>query len=267
MNSDLAKFANKKFGQNFLKDESYIDKIIQSMPNNDTLRVVEIGPGLGDLTKVLVQNKNVVAFEIDKRLCEHLSLTFKQEILEKKLLINCGDVLTYWQKGELLNEPYHLIANLPYYIATPIILKALEDTQCQSILVMVQKEVAKKFAANPKEKEFSALSVLASTVGTAKICFEVPPEAFVPQPKVTSAVLMIDKNRSWQSKEFEQFLRHAFAQPRKKLMSNLSSAIDKERVKEVFIKLGIPDNIRPHEITTDDYHKIYLNLKDYFDGK
>lgn len=267
INSDLAKFANKKFGQNFLKDESYIDKIIQSMPKSGTYSVAEIGPGLGDLTKALVRNKHVVAFEVDKRLCEHLTQTFTNEISQKKLVVNCGDVLSYWQEGVLLNEPYHLVANLPYYIATSIILKAMDDVHCQSILVMVQKEVAKKFAAKPKEKEFSSLGVLASTVGEAKICFEVPPEAFVPQPKVTSAVLSIVKHRSLESRGFEDFLRLAFAQPRKKLMSNLNIAITKDRVKQAFIDLEIAENVRPHEITTEDYHNLYFKTKDYFNGK
>ncbi len=192
---NLAEFASKKFGQNFLKNDIYLHKIIQAMPNDD-LRVAEIGPGLGDLTKELVKVRNVTAFEVDKRLCEHLKTEFEAPMQNGSFELRCGDVLERWESGSLLDEPYHLVANLPYYIATNIILKAFKDEQCQSILVMVQKEVAVKFAACVKQKEFSALSVLASSIGKATLCFEVEPEAFVPPPNVTSAVLLIEKNRS-----------------------------------------------------------------------
>ncbi|MEJ2438032.1 MAG: rRNA adenine N-6-methyltransferase family protein [Sulfurovaceae bacterium] len=95
--TDLAKFAQKKFGQNFLKDQSYIEKIVQSMSNDDK-KIVEIGPGLGDLTKELVKTKQVIAFEVDKRLCEHIAHTFEKEIKQKILTLKCGDVLASWEK-------------------------------------------------------------------------------------------------------------------------------------------------------------------------
>ncbi len=265
--SDLSKFADKKFGQNFLKDELYLRKIIQSMPN-DEHKIVEIGPGLGDLTRELLQEeKCVIAFEVDKRLCEHLNSVFKKSIDDGSLEIRCGDVLLSWENGSLVDEPYHLVANLPYYIATHIILKALKDKNCQSILVMVQKEVADKFAAKPKQKEFSSLSVLASSVGEAGVCFDVPPSAFVPPPKVTSAVLKITKERSLEDERFEEFLRSAFAQPRKKLIGNLSNIVDKHMLEEKFNALKMDTNIRPHEATLTQYEDIYNFIKETFNGK
>ena len=263
---DLASFADKKFGQNFLKNNTYIHKIIQSMPNDD-LKVAEIGPGLGDLTKELVKARNVTAFEVDKRLCEHLSKEFETATHDGRFELRCGDVLERWESGKLLDEPYHLVANLPYYIATNIILKALKDEHCRSVLVMVQKEVADKFAAKPKEKAFSALSVLASSVGKAKVCFEVEPEAFVPPPKVTSAVLLIEKNKSSDDKEFEAFLKVAFSQPRKKLSKNLQSAFSKTLVAEAFTNLNLDSNLRPHEVETSIYHHLYNVLKDNLDER
>jgi 16S rRNA (adenine1518-N6/adenine1519-N6)-dimethyltransferase len=263
---NLAEFASKKFGQNFLKNDIYLHKIIQAMPNDD-LKVAEIGPGLGDLTKELVKVRNVTAFEVDKRLCEHLTTEFKEPIHEGRFELRCGDVLERWESGSLLDEPYHLVANLPYYIATNIILKAFKDEQCRSILVMVQKEVAVKFAARVKQKEFSALSVLASTVGEATLCFEVEPEAFVPPPNVTSAVLLIEKKRSLDDEKFEAFLKIAFAQPRKKLSKNLMASFSKDIVNQIFEKLGIDPNLRPHEAETSIYHHIYNELKDNLDGK
>lgn len=263
---NLAEFASKKFGQNFLKNDIYLHKIIQAMPNDD-LRVAEIGPGLGDLTKELVKVRNVTAFEVDKRLCEHLRTEFEEPIKNGNFELRCGDVLERWESGSLLDEPYHLVANLPYYIATNIILKAFKDEQCQSILVMVQKEVAVKFAASVKQKEFSALSVLAASVGKATLCFEVEPEAFVPPPNVTSAVLLIEKNQSQDDEKFEAFLKIAFAQPRKKLSKNLMTVFSKDIVNTIFAKLELDSNLRPHEAGTSIYHHIYNELKDNLDGK
>ena len=263
---NLAEFASKKFGQNFLKNDIYLHKIIQAMPNDD-LKVAEIGPGLGDLTKELVKVRNVTAFEVDKRLCEHLTSEFETPINEGRFELRCGDVLERWESGSLLDEPYHLVANLPYYIATNIILKAFKDEHCQSVLVMVQKEVAVKFAAVVKQKEFSALSVLASSVGKATLCFEVEPEAFVPPPNVTSAVLLIEKNQSRDDEKFEAFLKIAFQQPRKKLSKNLSVFFSKDIVNQLFTKLELDSNLRPHEAATSIYHHIYNELKDYLDGQ
>ena len=263
---NLAEFASKKFGQNFLKSDIYLRKIIQSMPNDD-LKVAEIGPGLGDLTKELVKVRNVTAFEVDKRLCEHLATEFEVPIKKGNFEVRCGDVLERWESGSLLDEPYHLVANLPYYIATNIILKAFKDEHCQSILVMVQKEVAVKFAAKVRQKEFSALSVLAASVGKATLCFEVEPEAFVPPPNVTSAVLLIEKNQSQDDEKFEAFLKIAFAQPRKKLSKNLMAAFSKDSVNTIFAKLELDSNLRPHEAGTSIYHHIYNELKDNLDGK
>jgi len=263
---NLAEFASKKFGQNFLKDNTVLHKIIQAMPK-DNLKVAEIGPGLGDLTKELLGVRNVTAFEVDKRLCEHLASEFEDSIHNGNFELRCGDVLERWESGSLLDEPYHLVANLPYYIATNIILKALKDEQCQSVLVMVQKEVAVKFSAKVKQKEFSSLSVLAQSVGKATLCFEVPPEAFVPPPNVTSAVLLIEKDQSRDDEKFEMFLKIAFAQPRKKLSKNLSSVFSKDIVNELFSKLELNSNLRPHEAATSIYHHIYHELKDKLDGK
>jgi len=264
---DAAEIASKRFGQNFLKDHRYVDQIIQAMPDDD-LPVAEIGPGLGDLTSALIRVRNVTAFEVDKRLCEHLSTHFASDLESKRFNLRCGDALERWEADSLLEEPYHLVANLPYYIATHLILKALHDPQCQSILVMVQKEVALKFAAQPGERDFSALSVLAASSGRAHLRFEVPPEAFVPPPKVTSAVLSIVKEHTLHEERFERFLKVAFAQPRKKLSKNLERSFDKQTIQKAFGALEIDPLSRPHEATTPLYHRLYTILKKEFrDGQ
>ena len=250
--------AKKKFGQNFLKDESVLRKIVEAMPNNDN-KVVEIGPGLGDLTKFLVDVKSVEAFEVDTDLCKLLQNTFKKEIATKRLRIHCGDVLEAW-KNSLIDEPYDLVANLPYYIATNIILKALADPMCKNILVMVQLEVAEKFCATSGEKVFGSLGIIAQSVGEAAIVTKVPPTAFDPQPKVDSAVFLIQKKRDRTQKEFEDMLRVAFTQPRKTLMKNLSCKYEKAKLQEAFEKLGLTLTIRPHQVSTKDYHQLYTIL-------
>ena len=264
---NLADFANKRYGQNFLKNDQITKQIIQAIPK-DNLTVAEIGPGLGDLTKELIVARNVTAFEVDKRLCEHLNTTFGDPIRQGILTINCGDVLERWGEKTLLDEDYHLVANLPYYIATNIILKALKDTHCQSVLVMVQKEVAQKFSAHAGEKAFSGLSVLTQSVGYGELLFDVGAENFVPPPKVTSSILLIRKKRSEDNKGFEDFLKVAFKQPRKKLSKNLATHYPKDTIMALFLQLDIKDNLRPHEAETSIYHHLYNELnKDNIDGR
>ncbi len=258
--------AKKKFGQNFLIDESVVRKIVEAMPHNDNI-VAEIGPGLGDLTKHLVNVKSVIAFEVDTDLCKLLNEEFKEEMNTGRLALRCGDVLEHWQVN-LLECDYDLVANLPYYIATNIILKALADPHCQSLLVMVQREVAEKFSAQPGDKDFGALSVITQTVGAASIVIEVPPEAFNPPPKIHSAVLKIIKreNRSMDN-GFEEMLRVAFAQPRKTLLKNLSAVYNKEEVLNVMESMSLIPTIRPHQTTTANYHQLYKILPRSLDGR
>jgi len=257
--------AKKKFGQNFLKDESVLRKIIEAMPKNSN-KIVEIGPGLGDLTKFLVDVKSVDAFEVDTDLCKLLQDEFKEEIDTKRLTLHCGDVLESW-KSELICEPYDLVANLPYYIATNIILKALEDPMCKNILVMVQLEVAQKFCATNGDKVFGSLGVITQSVGSAKIVVTVPPTAFDPQPKVDSAVFLIEKNKDRSDKDFENMLRVAFSQPRKTLMKNLSSKYEKNMLQDAFLDLELTPTIRPHQVSTNDYHQLYKKIQGGFDGR
>jgi len=258
--------AKKKFGQNFLKDEAILEKIIQSMPNDKNI-IVEIGPGLGDLTKKLITKRDVIAFEIDKDLCTLLKKKFKDEIKNKKLILKCGDVQDFW-KNSLVDKDYDLIANLPYYVATNIILKALKDKRCKNILVMLQREVAQKFAAKSQDKEFSSLAVLAQSSGKVEKLFDVDPHSFEPAPKVFSSVLLIKKERSIDDEGFEKFLKIAFSSPRKTLFKNLSKIYDKNELKKIFDQLNLLPNIRPHQATTSIYHQLYEILeKRKVDGK
>ncbi|QDM00339.1 16S rRNA (adenine(1518)-N(6)/adenine(1519)-N(6))-dimethyltransferase RsmA [Aliarcobacter butzleri] len=255
--------AKKQYGQNFLKDSTILDKIIQSMPNNNN-HIVEIGPGLGDLTKNLVKYKDLTAYEVDTDLIGILKSKFAIEIEKGNLKLIHTDVLEAWDKLKNLHDgKYDLIANLPYYIATNIILRAFEDELCEHIIVMVQKEVAEKFTAKTNDKEYSSLGIITELISiNSKILFDVPAEAFDPPPKVTSSILYIKKDMSKSfDKDFNKFLKACFIQPRKKLSKNLTTIFDKNIIFEIYKELNINDNVRPHEVSSSLYSQMYTKVK------
>jgi len=265
--------AKKKFGQNFLKDSSVLTKIIQAMPRNNR-KLVEIGPGLGDLTQELLKIKSLVAYEVDEDLCVYLRKKFSKEIDTGSLTLVWTDVLDRFKKGSLMDEPYDLVANLPYYIATTIILEALEDPHCQSMVVMVQKEVAEKFAALPKTKEFTSLAILTQSIGVAELLFDVDPTSFDPQPKVISSILKIDKRQEFvkgefsglfetqeQLQKFKKYLRCSFQSPRKTWLKNISTEYDKQSVQKLMQIQNLPTTIRSHEISVLSHHLLFKQLR------
>ena len=265
--------AKKHFGQNFLQDKATLDKIIQAIPN-DVANVVEIGPGLGDLTFRLLQFYKTTSFEIDCELFQILKVKFANEIQNGQLKLFCKDALEQWQQeGGLSSENYFLVANLPYYVATKMILNAIDDEKCLGLIVMIQKEVALKFSAKSKDKEFSALSILASLQGRCELLFDVDAKLFNPPPKVTSSVIKLQKTKKIFGKDgifkdakqyeaFKVFLRAAFASPRKTLLKNLSTNFDKNALEEIFESLGLAQNLRPHELDVDSYLKIFKITKE-----
>ena len=256
--------AKKQYGQNFLRDTTILDKIIQSMPNNNNY-VVEIGPGLGDLTKNLVKYKDMTAYEVDTDLIGILKSKFAIEIEEEKLKLIHTDVLVAWDKQKTLNDgKYDLIANLPYYIATNIVLRAFEDKNCEHIIVMVQKEVAEKFTAKVNDKDYSSLGIITELISVdSRILFDVPPESFDPPPKIISSILYIKKDMDkCLDKDFNKFLKACFVQPRKKLSKNLTSVIDKNTISKIYEELEINDNVRPHEVSSSLYSQMHTRVKD-----
>ncbi|OUT16064.1 16S rRNA (adenine(1518)-N(6)/adenine(1519)-N(6))-dimethyltransferase [Campylobacter concisus] len=265
--------AKKHFGQNFLQDKATLDKIIQAIPN-DVANVVEIGPGLGDLTFRLLQIYKTTCFEIDCELFQILKDKFANEIQNGRLKLFCKDALEQWQQeGGLSSENYFLVANLPYYVATKMILNAIDDEKCLGLIVMIQKEVALKFSAKSKDKEFSALSILASLQGRCELLFDVDAKLFNPPPKVTSSVIKLQKTKKIFGKDgifkdakqyeaFKVFLRAAFVSPRKTLLKNLSTNFEKNALEEIFESLALNQNLRPHELDVDFYLKVFERLKE-----
>lgn len=255
--------AKKHFGQNFLIDENVKDKIIQAIPNDETIKVVEIGAGLGDLTKRLLKSFSVVAYEVDSDLIKHLKCVFKSEIENGRFLLSAGDVLEFWNEKKSLHDSFYwLIANIPYNISTPILTNALVDAKCKNMLVMVQKEFAQKLSAKSKTVNFSPISILAEIVGDVKILFDVPPTSFEPQPKVVSSVVKIEKRDNLEIDFFklQKYLKKAFVAPRKRLQKNLMHGFEKELVFGAFNELDIDLNLRPHELSSDGHFRLFNKL-------
>lgn len=264
--------AKKHFGQNFLHDQNVLNKIIQSIPK-DIANIVEIGPGLGDLTsKLLLISDTTASYEIDSELYDLLEKKFAKEIKDGRLRLFCKDALDQWDEGSLSERDYFLTANLPYYVATKMILNAIEDERCRGLVVMIQKEVALKFSAKDKEREFSALSILASLQGGCELLFDVASECFNPPPKVTSSVIKIQKSKNligenavfqnkFEYEKFKKFLKTAFSAPRKTLSKNLSANFDKCLLAEIYRELNLSQNLRPHELDANVYLKIFEKLK------
>ena len=256
MNKILTK---KHFGQNFLQNEIILTQIIQSIPKlKSGVQIIEIGAGLGDLTNRLLSLGSVTAYEVDKDLVPYLEKRFKELLDAGVLQLQIGDILQIWTGKNLRKSPYFLVSNLPYYIATLLVVKAIKDTMCQGFLVMTQKEVALKFCADTGDSDFSALSVLARSVGEPELLFDVPKEAFKPPPKVVSSVFILLKTQPVQNislEELEKLLKIAFKNPRKTLYNNLARVYEKTKVLDVLHELCINKDKRPHEIETPIYHQ------------
>lgn len=256
--------AKKYFGQNFLKDEIIISKIIESIPKNVD-KIIEIGPGLGDLTSRLISIAHTISYEIDKDLVDILHNKFSNDIKQNRLNILFEDVISVIKNKGLSQSNYILVSNLPYYISTNIVLYAIEDKFCKDIIVMVQKEVAQKFCASVNNKQFGAISVIASLFCDCKILFEVDKTSFVPQPKVTSAVMRLTKRdnvfEDIDLYQFKKFLSYCFASPRKMIVKNLSSYYKNDCIVDVFNMLNLSLNLRAHEIDVDLFLNIFKLLK------
>lgn len=249
---------NKKLGQNFLFDETALNKIADGVSKDDT--IIEIGPGLGSLTSILATRaQKVIAVELDKKMVEILEDRFKiyknVEILNQDILETDIDSIAPKAK---------VIANLPYYITTPIITKLLK-TNIKEITVLIQKEVAERICAEPGTKNAGAITYLVNYYAESQIIDNVPKEVFIPMPEVESSILSLKirdtKKVKVQNEElFFQIIRTNFTQRRKTLTNSLSSIIEKEKLKKILENLNIDNNIRGENLTLEQYAKITNEL-------
>jgi 16S rRNA (adenine1518-N6/adenine1519-N6)-dimethyltransferase len=255
----------KKYGQNFLIDTSVLERIIKAAQISTEDCVLEIGPGIGTMTQYLAETAGkVVAVEIDKALIPILEETLgpyeNVTVLQGDILkVNIGELAEKYHKG----KPLKVVANLPYYITTPIIMGLFEKkVPLDSITVMVQKEVAERMRAKPGTKDYGALSLAVQYYAVPQIVANVPPNCFMPRPAVGSAVVKLTCfEKPPVEVKSERFLfaliRAAFNQRRKMLINALTGAggidVTKDRITEALEKLGIQETIRGEKLSLAEF--------------
>lgn len=256
----------KSLGQNFLTDINVLHNIVDAAEISEEDDVIEVGPGIGALTEQLAKRAHqVMAFEIDERLIPVLKETLapydnitvvQQDILKTNLE----------QQIEAHFDGHHqlkLVANLPYYITTPIIMHLLESgIHFDAIVVMMQKEVAQRLTAEPGTKDYGSLSIAIQYYTDAKIAFIVPKTVFVPQPKIDSAVVRLTPQKPVKQPQdeqaFMQLVKGSFAHRRKSLWNNLlgiygKDPATKERLEKVLAQVGIEKSIRAERLTISQF--------------
>lgn len=252
----------KKFGQNFLTDKNLLEKIVSSaeVTSNDT--VIEIGAGKGALTEVLSKYaKKVISFEVDKDLIDFLTDKFDGT----NVTMVFDDVMNYSAEkiSELASGDFKLVANLPYYVTSPILTRFLKMQNLVSATVMVQDEVADRIVAQPKTKAYGVLTIMCQSFGEAKKCFKVGRAMFTPAPNVDSAVVHITRNAVAEDlTEFFEFVKSAFAMRRKKMSANLEAkGENKAETERLLEKLGHSPLVRAEELSINELKEIYNQIK------
>ena len=248
--------ASKRLGQNFLIDSSVVQKIVDAAEIAAGDEVLEIGPGIGTLTQGLLEaGANVTAVELDKKLPAVLEKTL--EGYENFKLIQ-GDILKV-DIEEIMPSNFKVVANLPYYITTQILLTLLEKKlPLTKIVTMVQKEVAERMIAAPNSKIYGAMTVAVQFRADVKIAFEVPPASFLPRPEVTSAVVICDVRESPFKVADENFfikvVRASFGQRRKTLVNSLVGAgFPRQKVLAALEVFNIPSERRAENLSIADF--------------
>lgn len=258
----------KKYGQNFLIDGNIVSNIVKNAGITKEDTVLEIGPGIGTMTQVLCeQAKNVIAVEIDKRLIDVLTFTLRD--YDNVTVIN-SDILKcnieelckqYSSNGRL-----KVVANLPYYITTPIIMELLEknnNSVIESVTVMIQKEVAERLGAEPGNKDYGAITLSINYYSDANIVMTVPASCFMPRPNVDSAVIRMDiydKPPVATKDEVKMFkvIKAAFSQRRKTLVNSVSSSTDiaKETILKSLNEMGLSESVRGETLSLEQFAEL-----------
>jgi 16S rRNA (adenine1518-N6/adenine1519-N6)-dimethyltransferase len=266
--------ANKALGQNFLINENIVNGIVEKAEITSCDLVIEIGPGLGTLTsKLLDKAGKVIAIEIDKKVLNILNDRFS--LYNNFELIN-NDILKVDLKTLILEnlnnniKTCKVVANLPYYITTPIIMKLLQDNlPLKSITVMVQKEVAQRLTAIPGDKEAGAITYSINYFTNATTVLDVPRNCFIPSPDVDSAVIkleLLNKPRVEVLNEnhFFEIIKAAFSQKRKTLINGLVNnkiISSKEEAEKLLISIGLDPKIRGEKLTLEEFAKLSNSIK------
>lgn len=266
--------ANKKLGQNFLIDENVIDTIVNTSEISSDDLVIEIGPGLGTLTQKLLQKAGkVIAIELDERMISILKDRFfiyhNFEIINEDVLKVDLNKLIKENKEQLGLKRTKIVANLPYYITTPIIMKLLEEKlNIESITVMIQKEVADRLTAIPGGKNSGAITYTVYYYATSKEVLTVPNNSFIPEPEVESEVIKLNLRKEpvikvKDEKKFFSLIKSAFMQRRKTLLNAIGNSglnTTKEQMEQILKELDIDTKVRGEALTIDQFAKISEKL-------
>lgn len=262
--------ADKKLGQNFLISDDAVNRIIEKSEVTKSDLVIEIGPGLGTLTKELLERAGkVICIELDTRMVkilnERFSLYDNFEIIHDDILkVDLKSIIKREKENQNMKEA-KIVANLPYYITTPIIMKLLEEKMdLKTITVMVQKEVADRLTALPGTKKSGAITYGVYYYAEAEEVLEVLPESFIPAPEVTSEVIQFKIRKEppvfvGNDKKMFQIIKCAFTQRRKTLLNSLVNTNifnSKEHGSKILKEVNLKENVRPEELTLEDFARI-----------
>lgn len=249
---------NKKFGQNFIFDNNLLCAIVSDSEIKKQDEVLEIGPGAGTLTKIIAQNcRKLVSYEIDENLKDILKENLKgvnnvNVIFKDALKTDLSEIENNFTGN------YSIIANLPYYITTPLIFKFIYSDKVDSITIMIQKEVAERLVAKKDSKDYGIITVILDFFGNVKKTRDVNRQMFTPVPNVDSCVVRIEKVKNKYSCNCENFVkvvRGAFSMRRKTLVNNLSSSLNltKTMCNEILTKCGFKLDARAEQLSTQDF--------------
>ena len=266
----------KSFGQNFLTDTNILQKIVDTAEIDKNVNVIEIGPGIGALTEFLTENAaEVMAFEIDERLVPILEDTLRDhdnvKVINEDVLK--ADLQTRVKEFENPNLPIKVVANLPYYITTPILMHLIESKiPFAEFVVMMQKEVADRISAEPNTKAYGSLSIAVQYYMTAKVAFVVPRTVFVPAPNVDSAILKMTRRKQplVEVKDEDFFFRvskASFLHRRKTLWNNLTSHFGKSeevknKLEQALENAAIKPSIRGEALSISDFARLSDALRE-----
>ncbi len=255
----------KSLGQNFIRDASIVDKICRVSEVDKDCFVIEIGPGAGSLTSKLVERAgHVLAYEIDTRLEEYLKDKFKSAT-------NIDFIFDDFMKRDIAQDlknysfdKLYVVANLPYYITTPILEKLIAEVDAEKLVLMVQKEVADRFSAKPGTKEYNSLTIFLNVHYRTKLEFVVNRNCFVPKPHVDSAVVSFKKLEKpyeiLHRASFFQLVRDSFQFKRKTLRNNLKG-YPLEKIEKVLIEYGHDLSVRAENISVEEFIAISNDLE------
>ena len=262
--------ADKKLGQNFLISDDAVNRIIEKSEVTKSDLVIEIGPGLGTLTKELLERAGkVICIELDTRMVKILNERFylydNFEIIHDDILkVDLKSIIKREKENQNMKEA-KIVANLPYYITTPIIMKLLEEKlDLKTITVMVQKEVADRLTALPGTKKSGAITYGVYYYAKAEEVLEVLPQSFIPAPEVTSEVIQFKIRKEppvfvGDDKKMFQIIKCAFTQRRKTLLNSLVNTNifnSKEHGSKILKEVNLKENVRPEELTLEDFARI-----------